>query len=69
MIDIIHWALTWMLTWEVVGFLTAGLVSVGMPAQFAPLFVIIVALLVLYKVTSDRYMLQRWKRKVNNWRV
>ena len=68
MIDIVQRALTWLLTWEVVGLLAGLMVKLGMPAAFAPIFVILLALTVIYKVTSDRYMLQRWSRKFNRWR-
>lgn len=68
MIDIIHTALTWLLTWEVVALLAGLLIKLGMPAEAAPLLIIGVALFLIYKVRSDQYMLQRWRFKMNRWR-
>lgn len=66
--DTIQRALLWLLTWEVVGILAGVLVSIGIPAQVAPILVIGIALFVIWKAMSDRYMVVRWKRKYYRWR-
>ena len=70
MLNIIHSCLSWLLTLEIVGILAGVLMSFGVPAQAAP-FVVTIALLAgiysFWKLSTDRYMFQRWKRG-REWR-
>lgn len=68
MLDTVYRTLTWLLTIESVSIVAAFLTSLGIPPMVAFLIVIAGALYAIHKFTSDRYMLQRWRRKLRMWR-
>ena len=68
MLDLVQRVLTWILTWEVVGVLSALLIKLGIPPIAAPIVVVLVAMAVIYKIQTDRYALQRWRRRYYQWR-
>ena len=68
MMDTIYRTLGWLLTVESVGIIASFLASLGIPPTMAFLIVVFGALIALNKFTSDRYMVQRWRRKLGGWR-
>lgn len=66
--DTIYRTLGWLLTVESVGIVVSFLASLGIPPAVAFLIVVGGAIFALHKFSSDRYMVQRWRRKIRGWR-
>ena len=64
MLDMFQRILAFFLTMEVVGILATMLAGLGISPMYAGVVVILLLMLIIHKVTSDRYMFQRWRRKL-----
>lgn len=62
--EVFQRVLTWLLSIEIIGLVTTGLAALGVPPMFAGIVAIVGLLVIFHKVTTDRYMLQRWRRKL-----